>query len=197
MNRLRAFYLQHERAILGAAMVVLFLVFWEGLARGWWADLFRPLVGTTADKLKIRPIFLSSPTAVAVAAWRLYVVTGEIWPHLATSGLELFAGLGGAVLIGIPLGLLTGLELALGRPISSALTGSTPPAAKTSVGDVIRRGATTTSTTTPTRPSTTTTHPSTTTTQPTTTTSTTHPSSTTTTSSTTSTTSPTTTTSQP
>ena len=109
-------------------------------------------------------------------------VVGRRWPLLAVI-LLVFA--------------VTLLELALGRPISSALTGSTPPAAKTSVGDVIRRGATTTSTTTPTRPSTTTTHPSTTTTQPTTTTSTTHPSSTTTTSSTTSTTSPTTTTSQP
>ena len=131
MNRLRAFYLQHERAILGAAMVVLFLVFWEGLARGWWADLFRPLVGTTADKLKIRPIFLSSPTAVAVAAWRLYVVTGEIWPHLATSGLELFAGLGGAVLIGIPLGLLTGRYRLLAyavEPFMSALN-ATPQVA--------------------------------------------------------------------
>ena len=112
---------------------------------------------------------------------------GRRWPTLAVI-LLVFA---------LTLGLLTGLELALGRPISSALTGSTPPAAKTSVGDVIRRGATTTSTTT--RPTTTTSHPTTTTTRPTTTTSTTHPSTTssTTTSSTTSTTSSTTTTSQP
>ena len=108
MNRTRRFYQRHERLILGLAMIALFLLFWEGLSRGWWADLLRPLMGASADKLKIKPIFVSSPTAVAVAAWRLYVVTGEIWPHLAVSGLELVAGLGGAILVGIPLGLITG-----------------------------------------------------------------------------------------
>ena len=83
----------------------------------------------------------------------------------------------------LTLGLLTTLELVLGRPVSSALTGSTPPAARTSVGDVIRRGATTS-----TGPATTTTHPSTTTT------STTTSSTTTTSTTTTSTTTPTSTT---
>jgi NitT/TauT family transport system permease protein len=104
----RRFYREHERLILGLVMILLFLLFWEGLGRGWWADGLRPLLGAGADRLKIKPIFLSSPSAVAVAAWRLYVVTGEIWPHLAISGFELVAGLGGAILMGIPLGLLTG-----------------------------------------------------------------------------------------
>ena len=78
MNGARAFYRRNERLILGLAMIALFLIFWEGLSRGWWADLLRPLIGSSADKLKIKHIFVSSPTAVAVAAWRLYVVTGEI-----------------------------------------------------------------------------------------------------------------------
>ena len=67
MNRGRAFYLRNERLILGLAMIALFLVFWEGLSRGWWADLLRPMIGASADKLKIKPIFLSSPTALATA----------------------------------------------------------------------------------------------------------------------------------
>ena len=39
------FYVAHERAILGALMVILFLVVWEGLERGWWARLLHPLEG--------------------------------------------------------------------------------------------------------------------------------------------------------
>src|SRR4051812_36849873 len=43
------FYLAHERAILGAVMVTLFLLAWEGLERGWWAQLLRPLIGASAE----------------------------------------------------------------------------------------------------------------------------------------------------
>ena len=39
---MKRFYLAHERAILGAAGVVLFLLLWEGFERGWWTDLLRP-----------------------------------------------------------------------------------------------------------------------------------------------------------
>jgi hypothetical protein len=31
-------YFAHERAILGTLMVLLVLLAWEGLERGWWAD---------------------------------------------------------------------------------------------------------------------------------------------------------------
>ena len=56
-----------------------------------------PLIGAAADKLRPRAIFVSSPTAIAAAAWKLYVVTGEIWPHLRLSAFELFTGLGAAI----------------------------------------------------------------------------------------------------
>ena len=39
-------YLAHERAVLGTLMVILFLIAWEGLERGWWAQLLHPLIGT-------------------------------------------------------------------------------------------------------------------------------------------------------
>ena len=105
---MKAIYLRNERLILGLAMGVMLLVAWEGFARGWWADALQPFIGAGAEKLRIRPIFISSPTAVAAAAWRLYVQTGEIWPHLRLSAFELVAGLGLAIVVGIPFGLVSG-----------------------------------------------------------------------------------------
>jgi NitT/TauT family transport system permease protein len=101
-------YLAHERAILGLAALLVVLIVWEGLGRGWWADLLSPLLGRSAEGLRLKPIFVSSPSAVATAAWSLFVTTGKIWPHLAASGLELALGLGLALLVGVPLGLLCG-----------------------------------------------------------------------------------------
>ena len=105
---MKAFYLRNERLILGLVMGASLLVAWEGLARGWWADLLQPLLGADAARLRIKPIFISSPTAVVAAAWTLYVETGAIWPHLGLSLFELFCGLGFAVVVGIPFGLLSG-----------------------------------------------------------------------------------------
>jgi NitT/TauT family transport system permease protein len=101
-------YLAHERAILGVAALLTVLLAWEGLGRGWWADLLSPLIGHSAETLRVKPIFVSSPSAVAAAAWSLFVTTGKIWPHLAASGLELALGLGLALLVGVPLGLACG-----------------------------------------------------------------------------------------
>src|SRR5262245_35865543 len=99
-------YLAHERVILGALMVVLFLIAWEGLERGWWAQALRPLIGSAAERWQLKPIFISSPTLVAQSAFRMYFVTGEIWRELAWSGLGYVPGLAAA--IGIPLGLAAG-----------------------------------------------------------------------------------------
>ena len=101
-------YLAHERAVLGTLMVLLFLIAWEGLERGWWADALRPLLGDSAERLKLKPIFISSPTLVAAAAFRMFFVTGEIWRDLAWSSLGYVLGLGLAIVIGIPLGLAGG-----------------------------------------------------------------------------------------
>jgi len=104
----RNFYRRHERAILGTVMVLLFLLAWEGLARGWWADALRPLLGESAERLQLKPIFISSPTLVAAAAFRMFFVTGEIWRDLAWSSLGYGLGLALAIAIGIPLGLAAG-----------------------------------------------------------------------------------------
>ena len=108
MSSLRTFYLRHERAILGVFAVSLFLVFWEGLERGWWSDLLRPLIGAAAERWRIRPIFISSPTLIVQAAYRLFFVTGEIWRDVGMSGLEFVVGIALAVVVGIPFGLAAG-----------------------------------------------------------------------------------------
>ncbi|MDQ0304953.1 ABC transporter permease [Ancylobacter polymorphus] len=105
---LRESYLACERGILGALAMAVFLVAWEGLARGWWADLLQPALGTAANVLRIRPIFLASPSAIAEMAFQMYFVTGEIWPHLGLSAFEFVVGFLIAASIGIPLGLVAG-----------------------------------------------------------------------------------------
>jgi NitT/TauT family transport system permease protein len=108
MSTERSFYLRHERAILGTAVVILFLLAWEGFARGWWAEALRPVLGAAAERWQLKPIFISSPTLVAQAAFRMFFVTGEIWRDLAWSGLGYILGLALAIAIGIPLGLAAG-----------------------------------------------------------------------------------------
>jgi NitT/TauT family transport system permease protein len=104
----QSFYLRHERAILGTAMVLMALFAWEGLERGWWADALRPLLGEAAERLQLERIFISSPTLVASAAFRMFFVTGEIWRDIAWSSLGYGLGLALAIAIGIPLGLTAG-----------------------------------------------------------------------------------------
>ncbi len=100
-------YLENERAILGTIAVVFFLFYWEGLTRGWWADLVRPVLGDSAERWRINPIFLSSPTAIVKTGARLFA-TGEIWKDLRVSGLEFVVGFLLSVAVGVPLGLAAG-----------------------------------------------------------------------------------------
>jgi len=58
--------------------------------------------------LRLKPIFISSPTLIAAAAFRMFFVTGEIWRDLAWSGGGYVLGLGLAIVVGIPLGLAAG-----------------------------------------------------------------------------------------
>jgi NitT/TauT family transport system permease protein len=104
----RRLYLAHERAILGLIVVALFLVLWEGFARGWWAELLTPLIGPHAARLQLKPIFISSPLRIVRAAYRMFFVTGEIWKDLGWSSFEFVLGTALALAIGIPLGLAAG-----------------------------------------------------------------------------------------
>jgi ABC-type nitrate/sulfonate/bicarbonate transport system permease component len=89
-------------------MVLMALLAWEGLERGWWADALYPILGESAERLQLERIFISSPTLVASAAFRMFFVTGEIWRDIAWSSLGYGLGLVLAIAIGIPLGLAAG-----------------------------------------------------------------------------------------
>jgi NitT/TauT family transport system permease protein len=108
MPALLRVYLANERIILGGLMVILVLIAWEGFERGWWADLLHPLLGASAERFRLKPIFISSPTLVAKAAFRMFFVTGEMWRDLAWSSLGYGLGLAFAIALGIPLGLAAG-----------------------------------------------------------------------------------------
>ena len=133
MTSLDKFYLRHERAVLGGCAIILFLLFWEGLERGWWSDLLQPLIGGAAERWRIKPIFISSPTRVVQAAYRMFFVTGEIWRDLGWSGLEFAIWILIAIAIGMPLGLAAGWYRLLSyavAPFLSALN-ATPQVAFT------------------------------------------------------------------
>jgi NitT/TauT family transport system permease protein len=102
LRHIREAYLTYERGILGMAAFTLFLLFWEGLGRGWWADLLH--IGA----LRVKPIMLSSPSTIAAAAWQMYFVTGEMWRDLGVSSLEFLLAFLAAAALGIPLGLVAG-----------------------------------------------------------------------------------------
>jgi len=111
-----------ERAILGTLVIVLFLLFWEGLERGWWSELLRPFVGASADRWTVKPIFISSPTRVATTAYRMFLVTGEIWPDLKASAMEYGLAMLLAIAIGAPLGLAAGWHRRLSYALAPFLT---------------------------------------------------------------------------
>lgn len=106
-NGFARLYKRFEHQLLGGIALIAFLYFWQGLSTGLWADLMQPLLGDAAQQLRIRPIFISSPTRIIAKLQEMFS-TGEIWDHLYASGV--IFGLGGlaAVLFGIPLGLAVG-----------------------------------------------------------------------------------------
>lgn len=116
-------YRAYERPILGALALLVFLLFWEGLTRGWWADLLAPILGPAADALRIRPIFLSAPTTIVSTAFRMYFVTGEMWPHLGVSAFEFVTAFALAMAVGVPLGLVCGRYQTLSYAVEPLFNG--------------------------------------------------------------------------
>ncbi len=73
-SHLRTFYLAHEEGLIGAGTVLLFLVGWQ----------------TAARNGLVNPLFISAPTLIARAGYRL-VAEGDLWQHLRVSGTEFVA----------------------------------------------------------------------------------------------------------
>jgi ABC-type nitrate/sulfonate/bicarbonate transport system permease component len=86
------FYLNHEKAILGSASAIVFLVIWE-------------LVGNVFQL--INPMFMSAPSLILSAAVQLFT-SGEIYNDLYVSGVELFWGYILSAVVAIPFGIAIG-----------------------------------------------------------------------------------------
>jgi NitT/TauT family transport system permease protein len=84
-------YRHGERAIIGAASVLAFLLFWEAAFRFEW----------------VNPIFISSPINIAAAAQDVFAST-QFRADLMTSATEFVVGYLMAIAVGIPFGLAVG-----------------------------------------------------------------------------------------
>jgi NitT/TauT family transport system permease protein len=121
--QIKALYLAYEAVILGTLAIIAFLFFWEGLTRGWWADLLSTVIGPAADALRIKPIFLSSPSTIAATAFDLYFRSGVMWADLGMSALEFTIAFAIALGIGIPGGLISGRYQMLSYAVEPSLNG--------------------------------------------------------------------------
>jgi ABC-type nitrate/sulfonate/bicarbonate transport system permease component len=92
-SMLARLYLDHERVVIGGGTLLAFVLVWEAVGRSGLID----------------PLFISSPTQVAQAGWRL-IRDDEFWRDLQVSGTEFILGYGAAVVIGVPLGLAIALS---------------------------------------------------------------------------------------
>src|SRR5258708_34351697 len=108
-SSLAGLYLAHERtAIAGGTLLALLLV-WEALGASGLVD----------------PLFISSPTRVARAAW-LLSHDRDFWTDLQVSATEFMLGYGAALAVASPLGLAVGLSKRPPYPIGPV--GATPNA---------------------------------------------------------------------
>jgi ABC-type nitrate/sulfonate/bicarbonate transport system permease component len=91
-STLYKFYLIHEKKILGAAAVIVFLTAWE-------------LCGNTLQL--INPLFMSAPSLVFKAGFQMFA-SGEIFNDLYVSGIEFVVGYILSVVVAIPFGIAIG-----------------------------------------------------------------------------------------
>lgn len=84
-------YRQLQPLVLGVASFVVLGLLWELSARQGW----------------VNPFLTSQPTAIAKVLQQ-QIASGRLWRHLLVSLNEFAIGFGGAVLVGVLLGLLTG-----------------------------------------------------------------------------------------
>lgn len=83
---------RYEATIIGAASVVGVLTAWQLVANA-----------------KLIPVFLPGPVAIGGALAKLFTdPRSEIWLDLSTSGQEVAIGYGGAIVIGVLIGILMG-----------------------------------------------------------------------------------------
>jgi len=99
-SRLYKFYLNYESKILGTSAVIVFLVLWEFM--GGALSVYNPI-----PVLRINPMFMSAPSLIFKTAVDMFS-SGDIYHDLKISSIEFFWGYLLAVVVAIPVGILTG-----------------------------------------------------------------------------------------
>jgi ABC-type nitrate/sulfonate/bicarbonate transport system permease component len=101
-------YRRLEPTILGAGGIVVLLLLWELL----------PYLITVSAGTKL---FFTTPSAIAATLWKIFA-NGTIWTPLAVSASGFALGLGLAILVGLPLGVLIGRSRTLNAMIDPFIT---------------------------------------------------------------------------
>ena len=101
-------WLRLEPAVYGAVGIVAVLVLWEVLPR-----IFTLSAGTK--------LFFTTPSQVVGTLWRMFA-TGSIWAPLGVSASGFAIGLGLAIIVGLPLGVLIGRSRTLNAMLDPFIT---------------------------------------------------------------------------
>jgi NitT/TauT family transport system permease protein len=86
-----SFWRRHEHTLLGTIAILAFLAFWE----------------LAVDLDWVNPLFTSSPSRILRTGYDMFA-DRSIYYDLEVSGYEFIVGYGGAILIGVPLGIVMG-----------------------------------------------------------------------------------------
>ena len=101
-------WLRLEPAVYGAVGIVAVLVLWEVLPR-----IFTLSAGTK--------LFFTTPSQVVGTLWTMFA-TGSIWAPLGVSASGFAIGLGLAIIVGLPLGVLIGRSQTLNAMLDPFIT---------------------------------------------------------------------------
>ena len=112
MNRLASFYSEKEAHILGAGFILLLIVLWE-------------LIPHLLTLSKGMSLFFTTPFEVIEAGYQL-IVENKIQEHLYVSSIEFLLGLGLAIAVGLPVGLITGRSRILDAMVDPFIPSSMP-----------------------------------------------------------------------
>jgi NitT/TauT family transport system permease protein len=104
----RSLWRRIEPTALGTGSIVLLLLVWQVL------PYFMPLKAGTK-------LFFTVPSAVAGTLWRM-IATGAIWAPLGVSATAFAIGLGLAIVVGLPLGILLGRSHTLNAMLDPFIT---------------------------------------------------------------------------
>jgi NitT/TauT family transport system permease protein len=96
---------RYRKVLLGGLAIVLFFAIWEAVF------LFVPL----------DPLFISKPSLIFAGLADL-IDSGDLFHDLAVSAVPFFIGLGAAVIIGVPLGIVMGWRQRVGYALDPLMT---------------------------------------------------------------------------